>query len=93
MDQKQIAREMIARRAGRTLLVGLGDMVREVPSDAGVALRVTVTVIDSGEQIGTVDVDTTNADDIGYIATRRAAGLRNRPAPTGKPALRLVGGA
>lgn len=92
MDQKRIACDMLARRAGRNLLHGLTDMVTEVPSAAGVALRVTVTVIDGGEQLGTVDVDITNADDLGAIASRRAAQLRAKPAPVGKTKLHLVGG-
>ncbi|MCX4911828.1 hypothetical protein [Streptomyces sp. NBC_00878] len=93
MDQQRIAREMLARRAGRNLLGGLTDMATEVPSAAGVALRVTVTVIDSGEELGTVDVDITNVDDLGAIASRRAAHLRAKPAPAGKANLHLVGGA
>lgn len=93
MDQERIAREMLARRAGRNLLAGLTDMATQVPSTDGVALRVTVTVIDSGEELGAVDVDITNADDLGAIASRRAAQLRAKPAaPAAKANLHLVGG-
>lgn len=95
MDQKQIAREMLARRAGRVLLCGINDMATELPSTDGKTLRITVEVIDSGEKVGTVDVDTTNADDLGLLGSRRAKQLRTKPnpAPVGKPNLRLVGGA
>ncbi|HEX5567111.1 MAG TPA: hypothetical protein VFY14_09350 [Streptomyces sp.] len=86
----------LARRAGLMFLRGLTDMTRQLPSPTGVALRITVTVIDSGEDLGSVDVDSTNLDDLGRLASRRAATFHRKPAPdpapTGKPALRLVGG-
>jgi len=92
MDQKQIAHEMIAQRAGRNLLTGLNDMAQHLPSHAGLTIRVTATLISTGQHLGTVDVDSLNADDLGLMATRRAKVLRDKPAPTGKPALRVVGG-
>jgi hypothetical protein len=97
MDQTQIAREMLARRAGLQFLRGLNDMARKLPHPDGRTLTVTVTVKDSGEQLGSVDVDTTNADDLGFLASRRDTSLRAKaapaPVPAIKPNLRLVGGA
>lgn len=96
MDQQRIAREMLARRAGLQFLRGLTDLTRKLPHPNGPALRITVTVIDSGEELGSVDVDPTNASDVGFLASRRDDSLRAKtapaPAPAGKPALRLVGG-
>jgi hypothetical protein len=92
MDQTQITRQIMARRAGRVLLCGLHDMATQLPSPHGKTLRVTVEIIESGEQIGTVDVDATNADDLGALGARRAIQLGSKPAPTHKPQLRLVGG-
>lgn len=94
------ARRMLARRAGLMFLRGLTDMTRQLPSPAGTALRVTVTVIDSGEDLGSVDVDSTNLDDLGRLASRRAATFLRKPAlaavpspaPSGRPVLRVVGG-
>ena len=90
------AREMLARRAGLQFLRGLNDLTRRLPHPNGVALRVTVTVIDSGEDLGSVDVDATNASDLGFLASRRDHTVRTTAAPAsapaGKPALRLVGG-
>jgi hypothetical protein len=89
-------REVLAHRAGRMLLCGINDMTSELPSPDGVTLRVTVTVISSGEVVGERDIDTTNARDLGTLGSQRTKQLRARyasaPAPVGKPALRLVGG-
>ncbi|WP_055694238.1 hypothetical protein [Streptomyces prasinopilosus] len=99
-------RNMLARRAGLTLLRGLADLTRRLPSPDGPALRVTVTVIATGEEVGSVDVDATNTDDVGHFASRRAETFRAKttptpaaglavvsaPAPAGTPVLRLVGG-
>ena len=95
MDQQQTALDMIARRSGRVLLCGLHDMATELPSPAGKTLRVTVTVISTGEVLGTEDVDSTNAHDLGTLGSQRTKQQRTRrlSAPTGKPNLRLVGGA
>lgn len=86
----------IARRAGLMFLRGLTDLTRKLPHPNGPALRVTVTVIDSGEELGAVDVDATNASDLGFLASRRDVSARTKPAPApapaGKPTLRLVGG-
>lgn len=88
--------QVIARRTGLVFLRGLTDLTRRLPSPAGPALRVTVTVLGSGEELGSVDVDATNLDDLGHFASRRAATFRPKstpvPAPAGKPALYLVGG-
>jgi hypothetical protein len=89
------ARDMLARRAGLQLLRGLTDLTRNLPHPHGTTLRVTVTVIDSGEDLGSVDVDATNASDLGFLASRRDTSIRTAapaPAPTGRPSLRLVGG-
>jgi hypothetical protein len=97
MDQEHIAREMLARRAGLQLLRGLNDIARNLPHPHGTSLTVTVTVIATGEDLGSVDVDSTNASDLGFLASRRDASIRTKtapaaPAPAEKPALRLVGG-
>ncbi|MEZ7005696.1 hypothetical protein [Streptomyces sp. AD55] len=85
----------IARRTGLLFLRGLTDLTRRLPSPAGPALRVTVTVIGTGEELGSVDIDSTNLGDLGSFATRRAATFQpnSNPTPVGKPALHLVGGA
>ncbi|MFF0009612.1 hypothetical protein ACFYQT_40160 [Streptomyces tibetensis] len=97
MDQQQMAREMLARRAGLQFLRGLNDLARKFPHSDGHALRVTVTVIETGEDMGSVDVDITNASDLGFLASRRDTTLRPKPAPAPAPAgrrhLRSVGGA
>jgi hypothetical protein len=95
MDQMQMAREMLARRAGLQLLRGLNDLARKLPHPDGRTLTVTVTVKDSGEELGSVDVDSTNADDLGFLASRRNTSPRptTTPIPAGKPALYVVGGA
>ena len=77
-------------------LRGLTDLTRNLPHPNGPALRITVTVIDSGEELGSVDVDSTNASDLGFLASRRNASVRAKttPAPVfaGRPNLRVVGG-
>lgn len=97
MDQKQTARNMLARRAGLMFLRGLTDLTRNLPHPNGPALRITVTVITTGEELGSADIDTTNASDLGHAASHRNTKPRTTPAPapapTGKPRLRLVGGA
>lgn len=101
MEQERSTLDMLARRAGRNLLTGLTDMAQKVPSPHGLSLRITVEVIDSGEvvdTVGSVDVDTTNADDLGFIASQRAVTLAAKAteavqAPSCKSHLRLVGGA
>src|SRR5687768_14964449 len=83
-------RDMLARRAGLQFLRGLTDLTRKLPHPHGTTLRVTVTVIDSGEDLGSVDVDTTNASDLGFLASRRTTSTRTAAAPApasaGKPA-------
>lgn len=88
----------IARRAGLMFLRGLTDLTRKLPHPDGTTLRITVTVIDSGEELGAVDVDATNASDLGFLASRRDTTVRTKttpaPAPVyaGRPNLRVVGG-
>lgn len=90
------ARNMLARRAGLYFLRGLNDITRNHPHPCGATLRVTVTVIKTGEDLGSVDVDSTNANDIGYLASRRTIPTRpnttTTPTPAGKPRLHIVGG-
>jgi hypothetical protein len=101
MDQTREAREMLARRAGLQFLRGLNDIAGNLPHPHGKTLRVTVTVVDSGEDLGSVDVDSTNASDLGFLASRRDANVRAKvssaparaTAVNGKPSLRIVGGA
>lgn len=92
-----MARELLGRRAGLQFLRGMNDLARNLPHPDGKTLRISVTVIDSGEDLGTVDIDATNASDLGFLASRRNTTLRPAPAPTppptGKPNLRVVGGA
>lgn len=98
MDQTQMAREMLARRAGLQFLRGINDLARKLPHPDGKTIRITAVLIDSGEDLGTVDVDATNASDLGFLASRRDVTVRTKAAvapvvPIGKPNLRLVGGA
>lgn len=101
MEQQQMARVMLARRAGIQLLRGLNDLARNLPHPDGRTLRVTVDIIDQTgsivEQLGTADIDVTNASDLGFLASRRNTTIRPAPAPapapSGKANLRLVGGA
>jgi len=96
--QQDTARAMLARRAGLMFLRGLTDLTRKLPHPDGTTLRITVTVIDSGEELGAVDVDATNASDLGFLASRRDTTVRTKttpaPAPVyaGRPNLRVVGG-
>jgi hypothetical protein len=88
-------REMLARRAGLQFLRGLTDLTRKLPHPDGPTIRVFAVLIDSGEDLGSVDVDATNASDLGFLASRRDHTVRTAapvPAPASKPALRLVGG-
>ncbi|MFE1451979.1 hypothetical protein [Streptomyces olivaceoviridis] len=90
MDQKRIA-----RRAGLFFLRGLNDLARNLPHPDGPAIRITAVVIGTGEDLGSVDLDTTNAQDLGFLASRRTPRPRTAPAlvtPTGKRGLYLVGG-
>jgi len=96
--QQDTARAMLARRAGLMFLRGLTDLTCKLPHPDGTTLRITVTVIDSGEELGAVDVDATNASDLGFLASRRDTTVRTKttpaPAPVyaGRPNLRVVGG-
>ena len=94
--QQDTARAMLARRAGLMFLRGLTDLTRKLPHPNGPALRITVTVIGTGEELGSVDVDSTNASDLGFLASRRNASVRAKttPAPVyaGRPNLHVVGG-
>ncbi|MDX3283225.1 hypothetical protein, partial [Streptomyces scabiei] len=80
---------------GRQFLTGLDDMASSLPHPDGRTLRVTVEVVASGERLGSVEVDTTNAADLGFLASRRHATVHptNAPVSSGRPNLRLVGGA
>lgn len=93
----RIARDMLARRAGLLFLRGLNDLTRNLPHPDGTTLRVTVTVIGTGEDLGSVDVDARNASDLGFLASRRHTTIRTQntpaPVPAGKPNLHVVGGA
>ncbi|MGW5582852.1 hypothetical protein [Streptomyces sp. NPDC003857] len=80
-----MAVQMLANRAGVGFLRDLASLVEAHPHPNGPALRVSVTVIASGEQLGEVDVDTTNLWDIGNLAARRAAS----PIEAETPARRL----
>ena len=96
MDQQQIAREMLARRAGLFFLRGLNDLARNLPHPDGPALQISAVVIGSGEDLGSVDLDVTNAQDLGFLASRRTPRPRTAPAlvtPTGTRRLYVVGGA
>ncbi|MGV9891709.1 hypothetical protein [Streptomyces sp. NPDC003395] len=84
-------RQMLARRAGVNLINGLQTMAEQVPSPHGPALRITVTVIGTGETLPPVDVDSVNIADLARIAANRPDTLRPQPA---RPArhLRAIGG-
>ncbi|MFD8839825.1 hypothetical protein [Streptomyces griseofuscus] len=93
--QDPTAREMLARRAGLQFLRGLTDITRNLPHPHGTSIRITATVIDSGEDLGSVDVDSTNASDLGWLASRRTPSTRTTPIPAAdsKPNLHIVRGA
>lgn len=90
MDQERIAHQMLAHRAGLDFINGLKQLTQKLPSPAGTSLRITVTVIDGGKELGSVDMDTTNLDDLGRLAARRAATFQ--PQPSTRPVLRVIGG-
>lgn len=96
MDATRDIHQQMAARAGLQFLRGLNDLTRNLPHPNGVTLRVTVTVIDSGEDLGSVDVDSTNASDLGFLASRRDSAAHAKPAPApvyaGRPNLHVVGG-
>jgi hypothetical protein len=85
-----------AERAGRNFLDGLRALPEYKPRpgvDLGL-LRVTVSVVDSGLDLGSVELDPVNLGDLADITARRAEGLRAKHALlAGRPNLRLVGGA
>lgn len=89
MEQQRIAQTMLAERTGAGFLAAVAEMAAANPHPDGLTVRLTVTVIDGGTELGSVDVDVTNLWELGERARTRAA----NPAPTGRPALRLVGGA
>ena len=89
MDQSRMALQMVAERTGAGFLAAVADMAAVHPHPAGPTVRITVTVIDGGEHLGTVDVDVTNLWELQQQARARAA----TPARTDRPRLRVVGGA
>lgn len=90
MDQTRMAQQMLAERTGAGFLAAVADMAAAHPHPNGPTIRVTVTAIDGGMELGTVDVDVTNLWELEQQARTRAT---TPPAATGRPALRVVGGA
>lgn len=93
MDETRDVYQQLAARAGRRLLTALADLpeFRPRPGITLGRLRVSVTVADSGLDLGSVDLDSVNVDDLAELTARRAEGLRAKharadrptPAPTG----------
>lgn len=85
----------LTEQAAHTFLSATTDMVTNNPNPAGKALRLVVQAAD-GHTFGQVDIDITSLWAMATYAARRsgipAAIRQTDPAPTGKPALRLVQG-
>lgn len=90
MTADEFALHFLAGSATAAFVAGVGRLVAAHPHPHGTRLRVTVTVVDSGEQLGQVDVDVTNLWDLGRFADRRAA-ASFEPAPQ-VPRLQLLRG-
>lgn len=98
MDATRDIYRQLAARAGRNFLTSLHALPVFKPRpgvDLGL-LRVSVTVVEGGLDLGLEDMDPVNLGDLAEIIARRAEGLRIKHAATaqaltGKPNLRLVG--
>lgn len=88
-DETWILHQLDARAAAE-FLSAVAGLVEAHPHPLGASLRLTVTAVDSGEQLGQVDVDVTNLWDLGRFADRRAA-ASFEPAPQA-PRLQLLRG-
>ena len=82
--------DMLDARAAGEFLTAVAALVAAHPHPLGAGLRLSVSVID-GETVGFVDVDATNLADLGFAATRRAAGPIVESVKPGVRHLRLVG--
>ncbi|MCX4697016.1 hypothetical protein [Streptomyces sp. NBC_01373] len=81
--------DMLDERAANAFLKAVADLVAAHPHPLGASMRLSVSLA-SGETVGSVPVDPTNLADLGFYATRRAAGPIVEPPPPGRH-LRLVG--
>ncbi|WP_060888634.1 hypothetical protein [Streptomyces scabiei] len=92
--QADIARQ-IDERTAAAFITAVTAMVGANPHPSGATIRLTVTSIDGGRDLGVVDIDVTNLWDLAQRARDRAANpvLAANPATAARPALRLVGGA
>lgn len=71
-DEAWILHQLDAR-AATEFLSAVAALVEAHPHPLGASLRLTVTAVGGGEQLGQVDVDVTNLWDLGGLADRRAA--------------------
>lgn len=92
MEQQRLAQAMLAEQTARQFLAAVAGMAAANPHPDGPTIRLTVTVIDGGTDLGSVDVDVTSLWELGERARARAANPAN-PASAFRPALRVVGGA
>jgi hypothetical protein len=97
MDQHAEARRMLAEREARHFITAVTELTTAHPHPHGPAVRITLTVIDGGEDFGTVDIDMTNLWALAQTAAARTntapAASHTSPTPAvGRPALRLLGG-
>ncbi|MDX2658262.1 hypothetical protein PV382_18115 [Streptomyces scabiei] len=94
--QADIARQ-IDERTAAAFITAVTAMADANPHPVGATIRLAVTSIDGGRDLGVVDVDVTNLWDLAQRAQARAANpvpdVNPVPAPAARPALRLVGGA
>ncbi|MEU8472715.1 hypothetical protein AB0F30_33360 [Streptomyces sp. NPDC029006] len=88
-DGYALGRRMVAHRAGREFLAVAAELAEAHPHPHGRSLRVTVTDADSGEDIGSVDIDSVNLWALWQHARRpEASPAAEAPAPARR--LRLV---
>ncbi|MGV9278082.1 hypothetical protein [Streptomyces griseosporeus] len=92
MDGQRLAYRMLAERAGRNLLTSLQALPEfHTPQPIGL-LRVQVTLLDGGIDLGYVDKDPVNISGLADVTARRAEDLRAKHARPAKPALRVLRG-
>ncbi|MFD8899944.1 hypothetical protein [Streptomyces ardesiacus] len=97
MDQHAEARRMLAEREARHFITAVTELTTAHPHPHGPAVRIALTVIDGGEDFGTVDIDVTNLWALAQSATARTntapvVSLTTPKPASSRPVLRLLGG-
>ncbi|MFE6474635.1 hypothetical protein [Streptomyces rochei] len=98
MDQRAQARQQLAEREAHHFITAVTELTTALPHPHGPAIRITLTATETGEDLGTVDIDLTNLWSVSRSASARANTpiATGRPAPTpavtGRPKLHVVGG-